>query len=185
MKRFVEMNGLVLAGMLGWNVVLAEANSNLTFNRDIRPILSENCFACHGRDAKHRKAELRLDVQKHAFGKSKSGKTAIERSEKKPVYAALKIQSGKVRSAAGKGNLATAWEIDPNSLPQFSFTITAHDNAAGRGEPLVKMQKVEPHTRTTELALPKNLDPNKLHWHLRIRDILGNESAALPLEMSK
>ena len=33
----------------------------IVFNRDIRPILSENCIQCHGPDAKVRKGKLRLD----------------------------------------------------------------------------------------------------------------------------
>lgn len=36
--------------------------TKIQFNRDVRPILSENCFACHGPDKNKRKAELRLDM---------------------------------------------------------------------------------------------------------------------------
>src|SRR5437660_12362310 len=47
------------------------------FSREILPILSENCFACHGPDAKQRKAKLRLDSKDGALAKLRSGDHAI------------------------------------------------------------------------------------------------------------
>jgi hypothetical protein len=46
------------------------------FNRDVRAILSKNCFACHGQDAKKRKGKLRMDTSEGAFA-SKKGVAAI------------------------------------------------------------------------------------------------------------
>jgi mono/diheme cytochrome c family protein len=47
------------------------------FNRQVRPIFSEHCYACHGPDDGKRKAGLRLDREEDAFKELKSGEHAI------------------------------------------------------------------------------------------------------------
>lgn len=49
----------------------------LQFNRDVRPILNEKCFHCHGADASHRKGELRLDIREEAMKPAESGDIAL------------------------------------------------------------------------------------------------------------
>jgi hypothetical protein len=50
---------------------------HVQFNRDIRPILSDNCMKCHGPNAQARKGNLRLDAQGSVFAPAESGKTAV------------------------------------------------------------------------------------------------------------
>ena len=66
-----------LAVLLGAELAHADAPN---FSREILPILSENCFHCHGQDAKARKADLRLDVEAEA---------------KKPIDGNFPVMTGK------------------------------------------------------------------------------------------
>src|SRR3954470_12739800 len=60
MNRLLAVSLLLLGGRA------AAADKPLDFNRDVRPILTDKCFACHGPDPKHRKAKLRLDTREGA-----------------------------------------------------------------------------------------------------------------------
>lgn len=48
-------------------VTESQAAEKIEFNRDVRPILADNCWSCHGPDAGNRKAKLRLDMRESAI----------------------------------------------------------------------------------------------------------------------
>ncbi len=91
--RFPEAALLALSLSLSWGVADAAEDvpthggaqtaatpaegPPLAFNRDILPILSNNCFACHGPDAPARKGGVRLDREEEARQPGKSGTAAI------------------------------------------------------------------------------------------------------------
>ncbi|MBI3417385.1 MAG: PSD1 domain-containing protein [Verrucomicrobia bacterium] len=72
----VAMAATLLAGHANC-LAVAESKTAIEFNRDIRPIFSDNCYACHGPDKNKRKAGLRFDVEEIAKGKLDSGDFAV------------------------------------------------------------------------------------------------------------
>ncbi|MFO0965482.1 MAG: PSD1 and planctomycete cytochrome C domain-containing protein [Gemmataceae bacterium] len=70
------LGGLLLAAT-ALAATASAAERKIDFNRDIRPILADKCFFCHGPNDKNRKADLRLDVRDAAYEKREDGAAAI------------------------------------------------------------------------------------------------------------
>ena len=71
---FFSMKNLLF--LLPLSAAVSSAHA-VDFNREVRPVLAQHCFACHGMDDHSRKGKLRLDLRISALGEGKSGEIAI------------------------------------------------------------------------------------------------------------
>ena len=85
---------IVISFLFAGIILLSQACNNkskegaipdkISYNFDVRPILSDKCYACHGPDANKRKADLRLDIQDSAYAPLKETKGAFALVPGKP-----------------------------------------------------------------------------------------------------
>ena len=100
------------------------ADNAVDFNRDIRPILSENCFYCHGQDGAKRKAGLRLDVRETALEagaivpKDLAGSELVKRIHSSDPKTLMPPAKSNRRLTAAQKKLLERWIQSGRSLRQ-------------------------------------------------------------------
>lgn len=128
---------------------------SVDFNRDVRPILSDHCYACHGADAsKGRKAGLRLDTPEGAYAVLKSGNCAIV--------------PGDLDASAVIGRIA---QTDPEEVmppPEFKRPLTAEQREVLRRW-IAEGGVYQPHWAFVPPKSPSPPTVRDTHW---VRDPL-------------
>src|SRR5436190_22466167 len=67
----------VAVAIFGVHALTGADSDKVSFNRDLRPIMSDTCFRCHGPDKNARMAGMRLDIRDEAIRPTRSGRTPI------------------------------------------------------------------------------------------------------------
>ncbi len=116
--------------------------ARLSYNRDVRPILSDRCFQCHGPDSAVRKADLRLDVREDAL-RDRDGFRAIDLEDPAASEILFRIESDdpdlvmppaaihKPLTAAEKATLARWIAEGAEYEPHWSYLAAARSSRRG------------------------------------------------------
>ncbi len=121
-RAWLTLSTCCLAAFLTWKLpernVRAVAPPDVPlhpveFNRDVRPILSENCFACHGPDKGKRKGEFRIDTEAGAFANLGEHFALVAgRPDKSVVYERLIEKGARRMPPAKSGKKLTPQQIE-------------------------------------------------------------------------
>ena len=148
-KMKSKMKNFCLAGFLAFVGTHTSLPAKVSFNRDIRPIFSQTCFACHGFDEHARKAKLRLDIREEAIakevlvpGKAKESEIYLRMTELDPddrmPPADFHTQLSKkeielVKQWINEGaEYETHWAFIPPERPEVPASKTAIDHFVGK-----------------------------------------------------
>jgi hypothetical protein len=109
--------------------LMSQGAEKTVFNRDIRPILSDKCFQCHGPDAAKREGDLRLDVREAAIkagaiipGKPKESEMVTRIHESDPDEVMPPPESSRQLTATERATLVRWIEQGAEYQPLWSFT---------------------------------------------------------------
>ncbi len=136
----------------------------LEYNRDIRPILSENCFACHGFDEKARQADLRLDTSEAALADRDGNAPIVPGNISKSIvweriisedeatlmppptsnHSLTALQKGKIKSWIEQGAPYEGhWAFIPPKKPMFTQTGASQTGASQTGQDNSALQPID------------------------------------------
>ncbi len=153
------------------------ADPTIDFDRQIRPLLSDNCFSCHGPDAAQRKADLRLDVRDAAIAagaitESDSAKSGlVERIyETDPDKLMPPAHSNKQLTDAQKQLLKTWIEQGAKYTQHWAFVAPKRPEVPAGVHPIDYL--IEAQLKREGLAFSPPADPNTLARRLSL-DLLG------------
>ncbi len=159
------------------------ANSgHIDFDRDIRPVLSDKCFVCHGPDAANNKSKLRFDTEAHAFADLGNGRRAIVHGDTRqsqlvrrisaenaalrmpPVYSGLKLSRQEIDRLTQWIAEGAVWGRHWSFIPPKRPATPVVKNASWARNPidffvLAKLEKegLEPSPETDRPTLIRRL----------------------------